>query len=65
MSLCREKVRQRCIDLMRDIGMMERNGEYNTKLWNRAKLALDRALDSYRQQGATTADIADLSGVRR
>jgi hypothetical protein len=50
---------------MRDIGMLERNGEYNTKLWNRARLALDRALDSYRQLGATTADIADLGGIRR
>lgn len=65
MSLCKEKVRQRCVDLMRDIGMLERNGEYSTKLWNRARLALDRALDSYRQLGATTADIADLGGIRR
>lgn len=63
MSQSKDKVRQRCIDLMRDIGMMERNGEYNTLVWNKARLALDRALDAYRQLGATTVDIANLGGI--
>ena len=64
MSQSKEKVRQRCLDLMRDIEMLERNGEYGHKVWHRAKDALSRALAAYRQLGATTADIVNLGGTK-
>ena len=64
MSKSKEKVRQRCLDLMRDIEMFERNGEYGHKVWYRAKDALGRALAAYRQLGATTADIVNLGGAQ-
>ena len=60
MSQSKEKVRQRCLDLMRDISMMERNGEYGHKTWHRAKDALGRSLAAYRQLGATSGEIIKL-----
>ena len=63
MSQSKEKVRQRCIDLMRDIEMLERNGEYGHKVWHRAQDALGRCLAAYHQLGATTVDVVNLGGV--
>lgn len=64
MSVSKEKVRQRCVDLMRDITMFERNGEYGHPVWHRAQEALGRAIDAYRELGATNADVINL-GIRR
>ena len=60
MSQSKEKVRQRCLDLMRDIEMFEHNGEYGHKVWHRAKDALGRALAAYRQLGAANGEIIQL-----
>lgn len=60
MSQSKEKVRQRCVDIIRDIEMFERNGEYGHKVWHRAQEALGRALDAYRKLGATNADIISI-----
>lgn len=57
MSISKEKVRQRCIDLGRDIRMMERNGEYGRKVWHAARNALDRAISAYRELGATNSEV--------
>ena len=64
MSQSKEKGRQQCLDLMRDIEMFKRNGEYGHKVWHRAKDALGRSLAAYRQIGATTADIINLGGTK-
>ena len=60
MSQSKEKIRQRCLDLMRDISLMERNGEYGHEVWNRAKGTLGRSLAAYRQLGATSGEIIKL-----
>ncbi len=62
MSQSKEKVRQRCRDLMQHIAMLERNDKYGHEVWHRAKDALERALNAYRQFGATTVDIVNLGG---
>lgn len=64
MSVSEEKVRQRCVDLMRDITMFERNGEYGHPVWHRAQEALGRAIAAYRNLGETNADVINL-GIRR
>lgn len=64
MSVSKDKVRQRCVDLIRDITMFERNGEYGHPVWHRAQEALGRALAAYRELGATNADVIHL-GIRR
>ena len=62
MSVSKDKVRQRCVDLMRDITMFDRNGEYGHPVWHRAQEALGRALSAYR--GATNAEMIQL-GLQR
>lgn len=57
MSQSKAKARRRCIDLIRDIAMYERNGEYGHKVWLRAQAALGRSIDAYRTLGATNADV--------
>jgi hypothetical protein len=64
MSVSKEKVRRRCEDLMRDITMFERNGEYGHPVWHRAQEALGRAIAAYRELGATNADVIQL-GLQR
>ena len=64
MSVSKEKVRQRCVDLMRDITMLERNGEYGHPVWHKAQEALGRALAAYRELGATNAEMIQL-GLNR
>jgi hypothetical protein len=63
MSVSKEKVRQRCVDLIRDITRLERNGEYGHLVWHRAQEALGQAVAAYRDLGATDADVARL-GLR-
>ena len=64
MSVSKEKIRQRCVDLMHDIIMFERNGEYGHPMWHRAQDALGRAIATYRELGATNADVIQL-GLQR
>ena len=58
------KARQRCIDLTRDITMMERDGEHGSKVWHKAQEALGRAITAYSELGATVAEVAHL-GLQR
>jgi len=57
MSISKEKVRQRCVGLLRDINRLERNGEYGHPVWHKAQEALGRAIDAYRKLGATNAEV--------
>ena len=64
MSVSKEKARQRCVDLIRDITMFERNGEYGHPVWHRTQEALGRAIAAWRELGATNADVLRL-GLQR